>query len=226
MSNKDYSTYKNTYAKLIRLYPSKFRERFAEPMLQTFGDMCWERQDAGEDLRSFVIKTYAQTLFHIIKEQLEEVVMNVKHMNKRTYIVMGVISLVILAGVMFAILLNRGSGLINPGSTLQEVEKLSQGEKVACIQNNEAVRKSVKADDVYIGDEKEFSKFETEVASGIIDVPAGTELKDITTGSYEQGIVRGSALYGELYGNYNFEAKYLNTPGEWKLVSLKACEEK
>ncbi len=152
--------------------------------------------------------------------------MNVKHMNKRTYIVMGVISLVILAGVMFAILLNRGSGLINPGSTLQEVEKLSQGEKVACIQNNEAVRKSVKADDVYIGDEKEFSKFETEVASGIIDVPAGTELKDITTGSYEQGIVRGSALYGELYGNYNFEAKYLNTPGEWKLVSLKACEEK
>ena len=48
----EYSTrrYRNWYAKLLRLYPKPFRERFGEGMEQTFNDLCQKRKEAGEGL--------------------------------------------------------------------------------------------------------------------------------------------------------------------------------
>src|SRR4029077_16900076 len=34
--------YRNLYAKLLRLYPKPYRERFGEEMEQTFNDICRE----------------------------------------------------------------------------------------------------------------------------------------------------------------------------------------
>jgi len=40
--------YRKIYAKLLRLYPKPYRERFGEGMEQTFNDLCRKRKEAGE----------------------------------------------------------------------------------------------------------------------------------------------------------------------------------
>src|SRR5258705_12330090 len=42
--------YRNWYSKLLRLYPKAYRDRFGEPMEQTFNDLCHERVKAGRAL--------------------------------------------------------------------------------------------------------------------------------------------------------------------------------
>src|SRR5262245_61393684 len=45
---------RNWYSKLLRLYPKPYRERFGEPIEQTFADLCCERVKAERGLFSFV----------------------------------------------------------------------------------------------------------------------------------------------------------------------------
>src|SRR5688500_1016702 len=47
--------YRNCYAKLLRLYPKPYRERFAEGMEQTFNDLCRERVKENRGLFSFAV---------------------------------------------------------------------------------------------------------------------------------------------------------------------------
>src|SRR5678816_1102025 len=42
--------YRKRYAKLLRLYPQAYRERFGESMEQTFNDICNERVKEGKGL--------------------------------------------------------------------------------------------------------------------------------------------------------------------------------
>ena len=58
------------YARLLRLYPTQFRERFAEGMEQTFADSCQRRQTAGAGLFGFVIWVFAETFTAIIREHV------------------------------------------------------------------------------------------------------------------------------------------------------------
>lgn len=60
--------YKNLYRKLIRLYPSDYRERFEETMLQTFDDLYNERRSQHKGTLGFVLWVVADTLTHVIKE--------------------------------------------------------------------------------------------------------------------------------------------------------------
>lgn len=58
------------YARLLRLYPTQFRERFGEGMEQTFADSCRQRRTAGMGLFAFVIWVFAETFTAIIKEHV------------------------------------------------------------------------------------------------------------------------------------------------------------
>ena len=60
--------YRNRYAKLLRLYPKPYRERFGEAMEQTFNDLCRERVRAEKGLFSFALWTFFETSAAIIRE--------------------------------------------------------------------------------------------------------------------------------------------------------------
>lgn len=55
------------YKKLLRLYPQDFRERFAEPMQQTFNDCCNQQGRMGF---GFISWMFLETIIGIIKEHL------------------------------------------------------------------------------------------------------------------------------------------------------------
>jgi hypothetical protein len=61
--------YRNWYAKLLRLYPKPFRERFVEGMEQPFNDLCRERREAGKGLFAFTLCTFGETSAEIIRER-------------------------------------------------------------------------------------------------------------------------------------------------------------
>jgi hypothetical protein len=66
--------YRNGYAKLLRLYPKPYRERFGEGMEQTFNDLCCERVKAEKGLFSFALWTYFETSAAIIRENATMIV--------------------------------------------------------------------------------------------------------------------------------------------------------
>jgi hypothetical protein len=60
--------YRTWYARLLRLYPRSFRERFGEGMAQTFHDLCQERKGANRGLFGFALRIFFETLVGIVKE--------------------------------------------------------------------------------------------------------------------------------------------------------------
>ncbi len=62
--------YRTFYAKLLRLYPRAFRERFGEGMTQTFHDLCREHRDAGRGLFGFALGIFCETLGGIVMENI------------------------------------------------------------------------------------------------------------------------------------------------------------
>ena len=64
---------RNWYARLLRLYPTQFRERFGEGMEQTFADSCQGRRTAGRGLFGFIIWVFAETFTWIIREHVTRV---------------------------------------------------------------------------------------------------------------------------------------------------------
>jgi hypothetical protein len=62
--------YRTWYARLLRLYPQPFRERFGEGMDQTFHDLCQKRKDARRGLFGFALWIFFETLAGIIREHI------------------------------------------------------------------------------------------------------------------------------------------------------------
>jgi len=58
------------YATLLRLYPKPYRERFAEPMEQTFNDLLRERADEEKGLLGFALWIFIETSAGILRETL------------------------------------------------------------------------------------------------------------------------------------------------------------
>ena len=71
-SDRAIGRYRRWYAGLIRLYPRPFRERFAEPMAQTFTDLARERADANRGLHAFALGTFAETAALIMRENMTQ----------------------------------------------------------------------------------------------------------------------------------------------------------
>lgn len=221
--NRNTKRYEDWYAKLLRLYPRGYRQRFAEPMQQMFGDMCREHRASGEPMFGFVLKVYADTGAAVIKECLKEVVMNTKTTRGKCILVAGVAGALVLIGGLAFILNNRPSSVIKPSSSLKQAREQSKGKKEACLSNSTTAASAVRADDNYIGGADEFSAFEMTGSEGIRDVPAGTNY-EMTIHSYKDGRATGAVIYDKDYGKYNYVIKKLPKAGEWRFVSMVACK--
>jgi hypothetical protein len=66
---KEKATIPALYKRLLRLYPSEFKERLGESMQQTFHDLCQERQ-TQPGWFSFVLWMFVETAAGIIREHL------------------------------------------------------------------------------------------------------------------------------------------------------------
>jgi hypothetical protein len=64
--------YRRWYGRLLRLYPSPFRDQFAEPMAQTFTDLCREQRAANGRLHAFVLVAFAETTAQIMRENMTQ----------------------------------------------------------------------------------------------------------------------------------------------------------
>ena len=62
--------YRRWYARLLRGYPARFHDRFADGMEQTFTDLCRERGDEARPLAPLVLWMFLETSVGIIKENL------------------------------------------------------------------------------------------------------------------------------------------------------------
>jgi hypothetical protein len=68
LSHQPQQKYRTFYAKLIRLYPRAYHDRFAFEMNQTFNDLCRERLKAGDGLLTLVFGTFFETFAAIVLE--------------------------------------------------------------------------------------------------------------------------------------------------------------
>lgn len=75
-TDRTLARYRKLYAWLVRLYPARYRERFAEEMKQTFDDLLRERAKAGDVSIGFVAGLVAETSVGILQENRRSIVMN------------------------------------------------------------------------------------------------------------------------------------------------------
>lgn len=62
--------YRSGYATLLRLYPKRYRERFAEPMEQTFNDLLRARAAEKKRLFAFAFRMFGETFTGAIRENM------------------------------------------------------------------------------------------------------------------------------------------------------------
>jgi hypothetical protein len=67
--------FRNWYVTLLRLYPKQYRERFGEPMEQTFNDLLRERAAEKERLFGFVLWMFVETFAGIVRENMRVIIM-------------------------------------------------------------------------------------------------------------------------------------------------------
>jgi hypothetical protein len=68
LSSQRQQKYRTCYAKLLRLYPKAYHDRFGPEMNQTFNDLCRERLKSGEGLFAFAVETFFETFVAILRE--------------------------------------------------------------------------------------------------------------------------------------------------------------
>ena len=101
--------YRRWYARLLRLYPRPFQERFGEPMAQTFTDLCRERTDANRGLHAFALGTFAETSAQIMRENMTQL-MQTRPVLRWVLITAAVLALPLLAMVFKLQVPDPGSG--------------------------------------------------------------------------------------------------------------------
>ena len=94
--------YRNCYAKLLRLYPKPYRERFGEAMEQTFSDLCRERVKAERGLFGFALWIFLETSAGILRENAT-IVMRCCVNRGSTMFLRVVISLIAIAALSVCI---------------------------------------------------------------------------------------------------------------------------
>lgn len=72
-------TYRRWYARLLRLYPKPFRERFRESMEQTFCDVCRAHASTGRGLLGLAIWLCVETVGGIMNEHMR--LLSVRHQS-------------------------------------------------------------------------------------------------------------------------------------------------
>ena len=73
-SDRAIGRYRRWYTRLLRFYPRPFRERFGEPMAQTFTDLIRERSGDNRGLHAFAVGTFAETSAQIMRENVTQLI--------------------------------------------------------------------------------------------------------------------------------------------------------
>jgi hypothetical protein len=108
-SDRAIGRYRSWYARLLRLYPRPFQERFGEPMAQTFTDLCRERTVANRGLHAFALGAFAETSAQIMRENMRQL-MESKAIIRWVLITAAVLALPLLAMVFRLGVPDPGSG--------------------------------------------------------------------------------------------------------------------
>jgi hypothetical protein len=103
------------YARLLRLYPASFRDRFGDGMAQTFADLCRERVDSGRGVAALVLWTFAETSIALLTEHLarfRRLTMTSDSTRVLKIVQTGAIALagVVALGIVAIMILARGTG--------------------------------------------------------------------------------------------------------------------
>jgi MFS family permease len=112
-SERAIGRYRRWYSRLLRLYPRPFRQRFAEPMAQTFTDLIRDRREADRGLLGFALGTFAETSAGIMRENVTQL------MQTRNYLRWVLITLTLLAIPYLAMVFQIG--IPDPGSGTERV---------------------------------------------------------------------------------------------------------
>jgi hypothetical protein len=104
--------YRRWYTRLLRLYPRPFRERFAEPMAQTFTDLARERADSSRGVHAFAAGTFAETTAGIMRENMTQLMQT-----------MAIVRWVLITAAVLAVpavLMAFNLAIPDPGSATQD----------------------------------------------------------------------------------------------------------
>jgi hypothetical protein len=71
-ADRTIARYRRWYVRLLGLYPRTFRQRFAEPMAQTFTDLIRERRDTDRGIHALALGTFAETSLAIARETMTQ----------------------------------------------------------------------------------------------------------------------------------------------------------
>lgn len=103
------------YAKLLRLYPAAYRERFTDGMEQTFKDLCRERARANKGLFTFFLWMFFETSTSILRENATNILRSFMKQDSTSslklvkYGAIGV-AILMLTGIVVLMILARGKG--------------------------------------------------------------------------------------------------------------------
>jgi hypothetical protein len=111
MASELVGKYRRRYAKLLRLYPKAYRERFSESMEQTFNDLCRERVQANKGLFNSALWMFVETLASILRENVTSIMKqdSITFLKIVKYGALTVSALMV-AGIAALMLLARGKG--------------------------------------------------------------------------------------------------------------------
>jgi hypothetical protein len=112
-SDRAIGRYRRWYARLLRLYPRPYRQRFAESMAQTFTDLCRERLEGNRGLHAVALGTFVETSAQIMRENMTQL------MQTRAVLRWVLITAAVLAVPLLAMVLKLG--VPDPGSGTQGV---------------------------------------------------------------------------------------------------------
>jgi hypothetical protein len=107
--------FRRLYARLLRLYPRRHRDRFAEGMEQTFNDLCRERVNAGRGLFGLALWIFFETSAGIVRENAIGMRRCSMEQDRTTFLKFvkyaGItVSALMVAGIAALMFLARGKG--------------------------------------------------------------------------------------------------------------------
>ena len=108
-SERAIGRYRRWYSRLLRLYPRPFRQRFAEPMAQTFTDLIRDRREADRGLLGFALGTFAETSAGIMRENVTQL-MQTSNYLRWVLITLALLAIPYLAMVFQISVPDPGSG--------------------------------------------------------------------------------------------------------------------
>ena len=80
-SDRAIGRYRRWYGRLLHLYPRPFRQRFGEPMAQTFTDLIASVAMRTEGSSPFAIGTFAETSAGILRENMTQLMQNKNYLR-------------------------------------------------------------------------------------------------------------------------------------------------